>query len=72
MQVGTTIRPCGIISGVLLLMKAARTESEFDIISARSVIVLSILLLLLGWIKGVQVMKYTNDLYTHLKEKNHN
>lgn len=78
MMVGTTIGPCGLISGILLLIKAVDTISNFpflttvsnlDLKLAIAVILISILLIILGWIKGLQLMKNTEGLYDFYKNR---
>ncbi len=81
MQVGTTMGPCAILSGLLLYFKVLLIflESPYgclftclkDILKnllfvwlfAGVVILTGILLILLGWLKAVQQMKFTYDLY---------
>ena len=81
MQVGTTMGPCAILSGLLLYCKLPFIFLEssygcsltglkvilenllFVWALAGVVILIGILLILLGWLKAAQQMKFTYDLY---------
>lgn len=66
LQVGTTIGPCGLVAGILLLIKTfidANRASAFNIILAGSVLLTSALLIILAWIKTLQLIENTQDLY---------
>ena len=72
MMIGTTIGPCGFVSGILLLIKACilnrNCSREFNIWLTICVLLISILLILFGWIKGLQFMKNTEALYNSLQK----
>jgi len=81
MQVGTTMGPCAILSGLLLYckfpfiflespygfsltgLKVILENLLFVWALAGVVILIGILLILLGWLKAAQQMKFTYDLY---------
>jgi len=68
MQVGTTIGPCSIVSGVLLLIKAIVINyNPFNWALSIAVISVGILLIILGWIKAMQLMKNTEDHYNYYR-----
>jgi hypothetical protein len=94
MMIGTTIGPCALISGLLLLCKVAISfcnfyyvsllyvaniscwldfcffkEAVFDVSLAFFILVLSGCLIILGWLKNMQLMHYNYILYEHLKQK---
>jgi len=93
MLVGTSIGPCSLVSGFLLLYKAYLTlfktllgnpamflqDSEelrhlilllvFHFALGLVVLLIGGFLIMLGWVKALQAMKYTEALYTHVKGK---
>lgn len=75
-MLSTTMGPCGLLSGILLLAKGIHIDSNFsycpisftinrcfDLKLAIAVILVSLLLIILGWIKALQLIKNTKDLY---------
>lgn len=73
MQIGTTMGPCGIVSGLLLVIKAfinTKCHFSFNITLAGVVSIISLLLILVGWIKAIQLMEYTYHLSLNINTRN--
>ena len=57
-QVGTTLGPCFILSGILLLSSPLITKVKFELIVTLAALFLGISLLCLGWLKVAQQSQY--------------
>jgi len=81
MMVGTTMGPCTFVSGILLVIGAiainlnfccrptrVTVNTCFDLKLGITFLLASLLLIILGWIKGMQLMKNTEQLYNRLRE----
>jgi len=75
MMIGTTMGPCFLVSGTLLLIKAVEIDFSFcycpisftvktcfDLRLSIVLLLTSLLLIILSWIKAMQLMKITEDL----------
>ncbi|HCO95357.1 MAG TPA: hypothetical protein DIU00_15645 [Phycisphaerales bacterium] len=70
MHMGTTMGPCSFVSGILLLIKAfvdGNCTFRFNITLAVSVLIISGLMIVLAWIKALELMKNTEGLYNSYK-----
>jgi len=67
MQISTTIGSCGIVSGIILLMKSL--GCELHIIVPVIVILFSTFLLLLGRVKLAQLTQFVSALYSDIRSK---
>ncbi len=66
MHMGTTMGPCSLVSGILLFIKAFIDRNytfRFNITLTVSVLIISGLMIVLAWIKALQLMKNTEYLY---------
>jgi len=68
MHMGTTMGPCSLVSCILLLIKAIidiNCSLGFNITILVSVLIIGGLMIVLAWIKALQLMKNTEDLYNY-------
>ncbi len=68
-QIGMTIGSCGLISSIFLILRAIEYQTEFDVWLASCVFLVSIILILLGWIKMAQAAHYYTNFYLNLKRE---
>src|SRR2546425_8762342 len=71
MVVGTTMGPCCLISVVPLLIRLCRDRTSwfFDASLVATLLVASVTLIGLGWLKAAQLMRHVYELYDELRKR---